>query len=119
MSESFRTRLKRGDRLVGTVVTLSNPAVAEVLVAAGVDWLFVDLEHSTMGIVEAQVIQQVVGEKIACVLRLPLNDEIWIKKALDTGVAGVMLPQVNTREDAMRAGIIAIIFIIISFRTSS
>jgi len=103
MNESFRTRLKRGDRLIGTVVTLSTPAVAEVLVTAGLDWLFVDLEHSTMGILEAQAIQQTVGEKVACVLRLPLNDEIWIKKALDTGVAGIMLPQVNTREDAMRA----------------
>ncbi len=102
-NESFRTRLKRGDLLIGTVVSLAAPAVSEVLVDAGLDWLFVDLEHSPMGIIEAQVIQQTVGDKAACVLRLPLNDEIWIKKALDTGVAGIMLPQVNSKEDAARA----------------
>ncbi len=103
MNETFRTRLKRGDLLLGTVVTLANPAVAEILAGAGFDWLFVDLEHSPMGIIEAQAIQQAVGHKLACILRLPLNDEIWIKKALDSGVAGIMLPQVNTAEDARRA----------------
>ena len=102
-NETFRTRLKRGDRLLGTVLTLGEPAVAEVLADAGLDWLFVDLEHSPMGIQEAQVVQQAVGGRLACVLRLPLNDEIWIKKGLDTGVAGIMLPQVNTAEDAARA----------------
>jgi 2-dehydro-3-deoxyglucarate aldolase len=103
MNETFRTRLKRGDLLLGTVVTLANPAVAEILAGAGFDWLFVDLEHSPMGMIEAQAIQQTVGDKVACILRLPLNDEIWIKKALDSGVAGIMLPQVNTAEDARRA----------------
>jgi len=40
---------------------------------------------------------------VDCILRVPLNDEIWIKKALDTGAAGVMVPQVNSAEEARRA----------------
>lgn len=103
MNTNFRTRLKHGDLLIGTVVTFSNPSVAEILINAGFDWLFVDLEHSPMDVKDAQAIQQAVGERAACILRLPLNDEIWIKKSLDTGAAGIMLPQVNTMEDAHRA----------------
>lgn len=103
MNTNFRTRLKHGDLLIGTMVTLSNPSIAEVLINAGFDWLFVDLEHSPMDVKDAQAIQQAVGDRAACILRLPLNDEIWIKKSLDTGAAGIMLPQVNTMADAQRA----------------
>ncbi len=101
--EPFRTRLKRGDTLIGTLVTLPSPEIAEILAETGFDWLFVDLEHSPMGASEAQSIVQAAGGRVDCILRVPLNDETWIKKALDTGAAGVMVPQVNTAEDARRA----------------
>jgi 2-dehydro-3-deoxyglucarate aldolase len=103
MKESFRTRLKRKEILLGSLLTLPSPEVAEILAMTGLDWLFIDLEHSTMGAGEAQAILQAVGGRVDCLLRLPLNDEIWIKKALDTGAAGIILPQVNTAEEARRA----------------
>ncbi len=104
MLSSFRTRLKgAGEPLIGTLVTLSSPAVAEILAEVGFDWLFVDLEHATMEVADAQALLQAAGERADCVLRIPLNDEIWIKKALDTGAAGIIVPQVNTAEDARRA----------------
>jgi 2-dehydro-3-deoxyglucarate aldolase/4-hydroxy-2-oxoheptanedioate aldolase len=103
MKESFRRRLKRGDLLIGTLVTLASLETAEIIAEAGFDWLFVDMEHSTLGPPQAQAILQCVGERVDCVLRVPLNDEIWIKKALDTGAAGILVPQVNSIEDARRA----------------
>ncbi len=103
MQESFRTRLKRGDLLIGTLVGLPAPEVAEILAEAGFDWLFIDMEHSQLDPPAAQVILQAVDYRIDCVLRVALNDEIWIKKALDTGASGVMVPQVNCAEDARRA----------------
>jgi len=103
MKETFRTRLKRGDLLAGTLVSLPAPEVAEILAEAGFDWLFIDMEHSQLDPPAAQVILQAVDYRIACVLRVALNDEIWIKKALDTGASGVMVPQVNSAEDARRA----------------
>ena len=102
MTELFRTRLRRGDALMGTLVSLPSLETAEVLADAGFDWFFVDLEHTPMGVPEAQAILQTVGEKVACVLRIPLNDEIWVKKALDTGAPAIMVPQVNTADDARR-----------------
>ena len=100
MSASLRSRLKRGDLLIGTLVTLTSLESAEVLAEVGFDWLFVDLEHSLLGIREAQAIFQTVSHKIDCIVRVPLNDEIWIKKVLDSGAAGVLVPQVNTIEQA-------------------
>ena len=103
MKASFRSRLKHGETLLGTLVTLSSPEVAEILAEAGFDWLFIDMEHSPLDVREAQAILQAVGERCACVLRVPLNDEIWIKKALDIGATGIIIPQVNSRQEAERA----------------
>ncbi len=103
MKSNFRSRLKRGETLLGTLVTLSSPEVAEILAEAGFDWLFIDMEHSPLDVREAQSILQAVGEKCACFLRVPLNDEIWIKKALDIGASGLIIPQVNSRQEAERA----------------
>jgi 2-dehydro-3-deoxyglucarate aldolase/4-hydroxy-2-oxoheptanedioate aldolase len=102
MKELLRTRLHRGDALKGTLVSLPSLETAEVLADVGFDWFFVDLEHTQMGVPEAQAILQAVGERVDCVLRIPLNDEIWVKKALDTGAPGIMVPQVNTADDARR-----------------
>lgn len=103
MKGSFRSRLKRGETLIGTLVTLPSPEVAEILAEAGFDWLFIDMEHSPLDVREAQAILQAVRERCACVLRVPLNDEVWIKKALDIGASGIIVPQVNSQQEAERA----------------
>jgi 2-dehydro-3-deoxyglucarate aldolase len=103
MKDTLRTRLHRGDALLGTLVSLPSLEIAEVLADAGFDWLWIDLEHSPMGIPEAQAILQAVGAQVDVIVRVALNDEIWIKKVLDTGPAGIMVPQVNTADDARRA----------------
>jgi 2-dehydro-3-deoxyglucarate aldolase len=103
MKDTLTTRLHRGDLLLGTLVSLPSLEIAEILADAGFDWLWLDLEHSAMGIPEAQAILQAVGERIDCLVRVPLNDEIWIKKVLDTGPAGILVPQVNTADEARRA----------------
>jgi 2-dehydro-3-deoxyglucarate aldolase/4-hydroxy-2-oxoheptanedioate aldolase len=102
MGGTFRDRLLRRDRLIGTLVTLPAPAVAEVLALAGYDWLFIDLEHSTLDALQAQALLQAAGP-CPCVVRVATNDEVSVKKALDIGPAGVIVPQVNTRADAERA----------------
>lgn len=102
MKETFRTRLQQGETLFGIMVSLGAPEVTEILAEVGFDWFFVDLEHTPLGPREAETILRAAGE-VDCILRLPLNDEIWIKKALDSGASGIMLPQVNTAEEARRA----------------
>jgi 2-keto-3-deoxy-L-rhamnonate aldolase RhmA len=98
MSNEFRARLKRREKLIGTMVTLASAASAEVLASVGFDWLFVDAEHGPLETRELTSILQAVGDKAACVVRLPEAAEVPIKKALDLGAAGIIVPQVNTAE---------------------
>lgn len=103
MKQVLKNNRSHPSPLMGTLVTLPAPEIAEILCTAGFDWLFVDLEHSTLNIKDAQTILQAVTPRIPCILRVPLNDEIWIKKSLDTGASGVIVPQILSAEEAAQA----------------
>ena len=100
MNSDFREKLLQGDVLVGTLITLASAEVAEILAAVGFDWLFVDTEHSAFNAYGAQRVLQAAGRNCPCVVRVPANDDVWIKKALDIGASGIIAPQVNTAADA-------------------
>ena len=99
MALSFRQRLKDHETLIGTIVSLASPEVAEVLSAAGFDLLFIDAEHSPLEALTIQHILQGAGST-PCLIRLARADEVSIKKALDVGAAGVIAPMVNSAEQA-------------------
>ena len=106
LDRTFATRVKNRDRLVGTTVTLPSPEIAEVLAAAGFDWLFVDMEHGLLAIADVQRIIQAAGA-CPCIVRVPANEPTWVSRVLDTGAAGVMVPHVGTAAEArqlVRAG---------------
>jgi 2-dehydro-3-deoxyglucarate aldolase/4-hydroxy-2-oxoheptanedioate aldolase len=96
----FRKKLNRGDVLVGTLITLPYTEVAEIMAEVGFDWLFIDTEHSPFNAQGAQTIIQAAGDSCPCVVRIPANNEVWIKKALDIGANGIIAPQVNSAEEA-------------------
>jgi 2-dehydro-3-deoxyglucarate aldolase len=99
MDQSFRHRLKARELLIGTIVSLASPEVAEVLSAAGFDWLFIDAEHSPLDALAIQHILQGAGTT-PCLVRLARGDEVSIKKALDVGAAGIIAPMINSAEQA-------------------
>jgi 2-dehydro-3-deoxyglucarate aldolase len=100
MTHDFRARLLRGDRLLGTMVTLPSPEVAELMAAVGFDWLFLDAEHGVSQAHELQAMLQGAGAAVPCLVRIPAAAEIPIKKALDVGAAGIIAPQVNSAAQA-------------------
>jgi len=103
MTLSFRKRLQKGDTLIGALLQMPLPEVAETFVQAGYDWLFVDLEHSPMDARNALDVLAAVDSRIPCVVRVPWNDEANLKKVLDIGATGVIVPLVNSSEDARLA----------------
>lgn len=100
MAHEFRARLRGGERLYGTMVTLASAASAEVLASLGFDWLFIDGEHGPLETRELGEILQAVSHKTACIVRVPEAAEVPIKRALDLGAHGIIVPQVNTAEQA-------------------
>jgi 2-keto-3-deoxy-L-rhamnonate aldolase RhmA len=103
MTETFRTRLLRGDRLVGTILSLPAPELAEIASQAGFDWLFLDMEHGSLDPEAVVRLIQAVREPCVAVVRVPENEDMWMKKALDAGAAGLIIPHVNTAAEAARA----------------
>ena len=103
MANDFRARLKRGDLLLGTMITLPSPPAAEVLASLGFDWLFVDAEHGPLETAELLGILTAVNGRAACLVRVPSCDAVQIAKALDLGADGIIVPQVNTPEQAAAA----------------
>src|SRR5688500_2704938 len=98
MGNDFRARLKRREQLLGTMVTLASAASAEVLASVGFDWLFIDGEHGPLETRELAAILQAVSHKTACIVRVSEAAEVPIKKALDLGAHGIIVPQVNSAE---------------------
>lgn len=103
MSDGFRDRLLRGDRLIGTLLSLPSPELAEIASGAGFDWLFLDQEHGSPETGDLLRMAQAARPPCAPLVRVPENAEMWIKKALDAGAAGVIVPRVNGPDEAARA----------------
>jgi 2-keto-3-deoxy-L-rhamnonate aldolase RhmA len=102
MDTGFRGRLLAGDRLIGTLISLPSPEVAELLAEVGFDWLFIDAEHGPLESERLQRLIQAIGGRAPALVRVPAGEDLWIKRALDVGAAGVIVPQVNSAEQAAR-----------------
>ena len=102
MTFELRERLRQGELVLGTILSLNSPDVAEILSQIGFDWLFIDAEHSTLDPHHLQAIFQATGDSIPCVVRIPALDEIQSAKTLDAGAAGLLAPQIHTAEQAER-----------------
>jgi 2-dehydro-3-deoxyglucarate aldolase len=101
---SFKRRLLAGETLIGCWCSLANPVTTEVLGLAGFDWLLLDGEHSPNNV--TTFIPQLMALKdspSAPVVRPSWNDAVEIKRLLDAGFFNVLVPFVQTAEEARRA----------------
>jgi 2-keto-3-deoxy-L-rhamnonate aldolase RhmA len=100
----LRQRALRGEVLAGTWLNLASSLTAEMAGRAGFDWLLLDREHG-VGDSETLLHQlQAIDCTPACaVVRIAWNDAARFKLALDLGPSGIMVPYVNTAEEARQA----------------
>ena len=101
--KSFRARLADREKLLATMITLPSAATAELLSEIGFDWFFVDGEHGPLETSDIISILQAVGDRVPCLVRVPALGEVAIKRVLDLGATGIIVPQVNTAEQAADA----------------
>ncbi|MDD2762775.1 MAG: aldolase/citrate lyase family protein [Opitutaceae bacterium] len=101
---SLRQKLRTGQITYGSWIQLAHPAIAEIMAAAGFDWLTVDLEHSTIGIDQAEQLIRTIGLcGVAPLVRLSDNDPVQIKRVMDAGAEGVIVPMVKNRAEIAAA----------------
>jgi len=100
----LKGKLDNRELTVGSWITLAHPAIAEIMARAGFDWLVVDLEHSVITIREAEELIRVIDLcGVVPLVRLSANDPVQIKRVMDAGAHGIIVPMVNSAEEARRA----------------
>lgn len=105
LSPTFSGRLAQSDRpLAGMWACTGSTVITEICASSGLDWLLIDMEHSPIGLesVLAQL-QTVAAYPITPVVRVPANDTVTIKQVLDLGAQNILIPMVNTADEARAA----------------
>jgi 4-hydroxy-2-oxoheptanedioate aldolase len=93
---AFKAKLKRGEPVVGAWLSLTDPCAAEMLSRTGFDYLLIDTEHGAWDLVTLQTtLMGFNGTETVPIVRVPWNDHVRIKQALDMGVEGIMAPMVS------------------------
>lgn len=104
VSKRLRNKIKSKVLTFGSWITLGHPAIAEIMAKAGFDWLVIDLEHSVIGIdMAGDLIRTIDLCGVAPLVRLTSNDPNQIKRMMDAGAHGIVVPMVNTPAEAMQA----------------
>jgi 2-dehydro-3-deoxyglucarate aldolase len=89
---------------LGSWISLNNPSIAEIMADAGFDWLCIDLEHSVTDYFEAQQLMMAIqGRGLKAFVRVGENNNRIIKRILDAGADGIIVPSINSAADARKA----------------
>lgn len=104
-TNQVKEKLKRGEPTLGAWLSLPSVPSARIMARLGFDWLVVDMEHSAQNpTLMADMIATIVDSGTCTpFVRLPGQSVEWFKWALDAGAWGVIVPMVNTREEAQQA----------------
>ncbi len=89
---------------IGSWITIDNIAVAEVMAKSGFDWLCIDLEHTVIDFTNLRTMIAIISyNNMEVYVRVGANDELIIKKVLDSGADGIIVPLVKNNKDVINA----------------
>lgn len=97
----LKERLNSGERLHGCWIEAFSPVMTEIMAQSGYDLAMIDLEHGPGAVMDAvQQLQIIAAHECAPLIRVSSGDINVIKKALDIGPAGLMIPNIRTAREA-------------------
>ncbi len=104
-TNEVKEKLRHGEAALGAWLLLPSVSSARIMARLGFDWLVVDMEHSAQNPVLMGDMVATIADAGTCapIVRVPYNSVEWFKWALDAGAWGIVVPMVNTREEAQRA----------------
>lgn len=101
---TLKQKLKQNRLTLGSWITLGHPGVVEIMSKNDFDWLVIDMEHTVIEFDIAQIlISTIQASGKPALVRVGRNDEVIIKRVMDAGATGVIIPMVNTPELAKQA----------------
>jgi 2-dehydro-3-deoxyglucarate aldolase len=100
----LKNKLKNNQLTIGSWITIANPAIVEIMATANFEWLCIDMEHTSIDLSDAQMlITTIQANSMKALVRVSKNEEVIIKKVLDMGADGVIIPMIKTKEEAQEA----------------
>ncbi len=100
----LKYKLKNNIQTYGSWITISSPIIPEIMSIAKFDWLCVDLEHSSIDLNDLlSIIISIENNNIAPIVRVGENNPNLIKRVMDIGAYGVIVPNIKSREEALKA----------------
>jgi 2-dehydro-3-deoxyglucarate aldolase len=101
---TLKEKLIRNQTTLGSWITIGHHSIVEIMAQTQFDWLVIDMEHSVIGFEKAQqLIAAIQARQIAALVRVGKNDELIIKRVMDAGADGVIVPMVNSLSQAREA----------------
>lgn len=89
---------------IGSWITLNHFSIVEIMADAGFDWLCIDMEHSVIDYYDMELLIATIQSKgIKPFVRVGKNDDLIIKRVLDAGAEGIIVPMINSKDDAKKA----------------
>lgn len=101
---TFKEKLQCNEATLGTWIMLGHPAIAEIFSKSGLDWVVVDLEHTTTSESQAGELLRVIDLcGVFPMVRLTSNNPDQIKRMMDAGARGIVVPNVRNTDEARLA----------------
>ncbi len=101
---SVKEKLKKNELTIGSWLTIGSPVVAEVMANTNLEWLVIDLEHTSIDLsVTHQMIVAIQSRGKKVFVRVSKNEEVIIKRVLDMGADGIIVPMICSTVDAKMA----------------
>lgn len=100
----LKSKLRNNELSIGSWLTIPHQGVVEILGTSGFEWLTIDIEHSAINIETVQnLIGHIQGNHMEALVRVSKNDEVIIKRVMDAGANGIIVPMVKNAEEARKA----------------
>jgi 2-keto-3-deoxy-L-rhamnonate aldolase RhmA len=104
VTRALKEKLRNREMTLGSWISLGHPAIAEIMARAGYEWLVVDLEHSVISLdVAGDMIRTIDLCGAVPLVRLTSNNPDQVKRVMDAGAKGIIVPMVNSATEAARA----------------
>ena len=100
----IKNKIKQGQVCRGGWIQIGHPAIAEIMAGYNFDWIAIDEEHTSIDFnIGVQIFNALKGSNISPFVRVCQNDKIVIRRWMDAGAEGIIVPMVNTKEQAEKA----------------
>lgn len=100
----LKNKLINNKLTIGSWITIGHPSVVDVMATAGFDWLVVDMEHTSIDLTTAHnLIATIQANGMKALVRVSKNEEVIIKRVLDMGADGIVVPMIKSKADALEA----------------